>query len=172
MPPLLHLSVYLLRRQKLRQQKDHRGQEAFSGIIEKCVLSAAGAISIWTDDRLGKYFRIFLRLCFCRYVFGIFHRNIHVLIDQGEKIVTIRPHGIPQINHRHLIPIAFRSNVSIVPREVALRIQGQEAHPAGAGVLQIGVQEKGRLTNAAGTNHQAMNIITVDQRRHFALFPR
>ena len=139
MTPLPDLSFDFLRRQKLRQQKDYRGQEALGGVIKKRVLPAIGAVSIGADDRLGEYLRILLRLGFCCNIPGIFHRDIHVLIDQGEEVVAVRPCGVAQIDHRHLIPIALRGNGSIVPGEVPLRIQRQKAHSAGTREFEIRV---------------------------------
>ena len=123
MTPLPDRSFDLLRRQKLRQQKDHRGQEALGGVIKKRVLPAIGTVSIRTDDRLGEDLGILLRLGFCGNIFRIFHRDIHVLIDQGEEVVTVRPCGVAQIDHRHLIAVAVFCDGSIVPGEVPLRIQ-------------------------------------------------
>ena len=121
---------------------------------KECVLPAIGAVSIGADDRLGEDLGILFRLGFCGNIFRLFHRNIHVLIDQCEEIVSIRLCGITQIDHRYLVAVAFRSNGAIVSSEVTLGIQREKTHSAGAGVLHIGVQEERRLAYARRADHQ------------------
>ena len=43
------------------------------------------------------------------------------------------------IHHRHLIAIAVPGDGPVVSGQISLRITGEEAHAAGAGVFQIGV---------------------------------
>ena len=59
----------------------------------------------------------------------------------------------------------------VVPGQIPLGVQGQEAHPAGAGVLQIGVQEERRLAHAGRADHQAVDVVFVYQGGDFALPP-
>ena len=91
----------------------------------------------------------------------MFSGQIHVAVDEGQKIVAIRSRWIPQVDHGDLIAIMFAGHSAVVSGEVPFGIQGQIAHAAGAGIFQIWIQKEGRLADAAGADHQAVDIIAV-----------
>ena len=70
---------------------------------------------------------------------------IHVAVYQGQKVISVRPGGLPEVNNRYPIAINVIGDSAVVPRQIAFGIQRQKAHAAGAGVFQIGVEEKRRL---------------------------
>ena len=70
-------------------------------------------------------------------------------------------HGIPQVDDRYPITVVFFRNSTIISCQVPLRIQGENTHSAGTGILQVGIQEEGSLTHTAGPNHEAVDVVAV-----------
>lgn len=65
---------------------------------------------------------------------------------------------------KNSVAVIFRCDAAVVTCEVALGVERQIAHAAGAGVFQIGVQEKRRLAHAGGADHQTVDVVAVHQR--------
>ena len=160
------------RRQVLRQQEDDGGEEALRRVIEEGVLSVVGSVPLWIHDSLGEDLGVLFRLGPRRQIGFILAADIHVVVDERQEIVSVRPCWVTQVDDRYLIAIVFGGHSSIVPCEVAFGIQCQKAHPAGTGILQIGIQKVRRFTNARRADHQAVNIVGVHDGLHgIALFP-
>ena len=83
------LWMLLIWRQKLRQHQNDRSEQSLRRIIEKGVLSAIAVIAIRIDNGLGKDLGILLRLGSSRQVLGIFSCNVHIAVDQCQKVITI-----------------------------------------------------------------------------------
>ena len=62
-----------------------------------------------------------------------------------------------------MIPIALLGDGSIVPSQVTFAVQSQPAHAAGTGIFQVGVEEVGGFADAAGADHQAVDVVAVHQ---------
>ena len=77
-------------------------------------------------------------------ILGIFLHQFRVLGHQVEHIGPIRAGGISQVDHRHLVAIALLCDGAVVAVDVAFGVGYQEAHPGGAGVLQVGGRDSGR----------------------------
>ena len=123
---------------------------------------------LWADDRLCQNFGILLCLCLGRYLRGISPVVIHIAVYQGQKVISVRPGRLPEVNNRYPIAINVTGDSAVVPRQVALGVQRQKAHAAGTGVFQIGVQEIGGFAHAGRADHQHMDVIRVHQRRCFS----
>ena len=70
---------------------------------------------------------------------------------------------IAQVDDGHIVAVAVLCNRTVISSQVTLAVQRQPAHTGGAGIFQIGVQEKCGLANTAGTDHEAVNVIAVHQ---------
>ena len=123
---------------------------------------------LWADDRFCQNFGILLCLRFGRYLRGIFPVVIHVAVYQGQKVISVRPGRLPEVNNRYPVAVNITGYGAVVPCQVALGVQRQKAHAAGTGVFQIGVQEIGGFAHAGRTDHQHMDIIRIHQRRCFS----
>ena len=68
-----------------------------------------------------------------------------------------------------MVPIAFFGNGSVVSGQVALAVQRQPAHAAGAGVLQIRIEKIGGFADTGSADHEAVDIVAVHQSGELAL---
>ena len=168
---LLHSAVDFFWGQEFRQQEDHGGEESCGGIVEKGVLAVAAAVPVRADDGLGEDLGVLLRLCPRRQIIRVLHRLIHVGVCQSQKVEPVRAGRITQVDDGYLIAIVFFRDGSIVPSQIALGVQSQKAHPAGAGVFQIGIEEKGRLAHARRADHQTVDVVAGHQGGDIALLP-
>ena len=154
--------AFAVRRQELRQQKHHGGQQALRRIVEVGVLPVV-SVAVRRHDGLGQYLGVLLR-------FGTGDKTagrpclIHVVVDEGHEIMAIRARGVTQIHHRNMIAVIFLCHRAVVAGEVTLGIQCQEAHTAGAGIFQVRVQKVRCLTHAGSADHKTMHIVLVYQR--------
>ena len=162
MPPLLRL--FFCWRKVLGEEQDRRRQYTLGRLIKVRVLPIDAFVPGWIDDRIGKYLGILLGLCSGFQVIRVRNSKVHVAVDEREQIVAIAACGISQVNDRHLIAVILGRDRAVVACEVTLAVEGEEAHSAGAGKLQIGVQKVRRLSYAGGTDHQAMDVVAVHQR--------
>ena len=62
-----------------------------------------------------------------------------------------------------MIAIIPCRHCAIVAGKIALGVQRQEAHAAGTGIFQVGVQEIGGLAHAGRADHKTMHIVLVHQ---------
>ena len=85
------------------------------------------------------------------------------MIDERQQVVAIRARGVTKIHHGNMIAIIPCRHCAIVAGEVTLGIQRQEAHAAGTGIFQVGVQEIGGLAHAGRADHKTMHIVLVHQ---------
>ena len=90
---------------------------------------------------------------------------IHVFVDHIENIDVVALGRISQIDHGHIVTVVFLRNPAIVPRQIALGVGAKKAHSAGTGIFQIGIQKEGGFADAGRTDHHAMNVIAVHQRK-------
>ena len=157
MPHLM--SAGFLRRKELRQHQNHRRQQSLRRIIEVGILSPVGSLPLRVDDGLGQDFGVLFRLGLGCNVLGILPVFVHVSVDQGQQVVSIRPGRFPEIHHRNPVSVGISGDGAVVSGQVALGIQSQKAHPAGTGIFQIGVQKIRRLAHAGGANHHHMDVI-------------
>ena len=142
---------------KLSHQQDGCGQQTFGGIIEVCVLPEGSGIHAGEDDGFGNDLGILLSLCLVYQFLGMLLVQIHILVDQMQKVISIGAGGVTQINHRNLIAVLLGDG-SVVAHNITLGVRGQERHSAGTGVLDAGVQPVGGLSHTGGANHQDMDI--------------
>ena len=160
--PLFRLSV--LWRHEFRQQQHNGRQQSLGAVIEVGVITVLGGVTIRTDDGLGKDLGVLLRLGPCRQIGRICSRNIHVVIHQRQEVEAVRAGGIPQVDDGNPVAVVPGGDGAVIPRQVSFGVQRQKAHAAGAGVFQIGVEEKRRLAHAGGTDHQTVDVVAVHQR--------
>ena len=119
--------MFLVRRQKLRQKQNDRGQEPLGCIIEKCVLPMVGG-SLRADDRLCEDLGILLRLCSGGKIIRLRSGNVHIAIDECQQVVAVRAGGVAQVDDGDMfIAIVFLGDGAVVAGEVALGIQSQKA---------------------------------------------
>ena len=52
----------------------------------------------------------------------MFLRHIHILVYEMQQVVFVRPGGVSQINHRHIVTVAVLGNAAVVPIQIPLRI--------------------------------------------------
>ena len=89
------IAVRVLGGQILGHQQEHGSQQALGGIVEKSILPILGAFAAaGVDEGLGEDLGVFLCLGLCCQVFGVGLIDIHVLIDQVQQVVAVRPGGI------------------------------------------------------------------------------
>ena len=160
--PLFRLSV--LWRHEFRQQQHNGRQQSLGAVIEVGVITVLGGVTVRADDGLGKDLGVLLRPGPRRQVGRICSRNIHVVIHQRQKVEAVRAGGIPQVDDGYPVAIVPGGDGAVIPRQVSFGVQRQKTHAAGAGVFQIGVQEKRRLAHAGGANHQTVDVVAVHQR--------
>ncbi|CAN3993492.1 Crp/Fnr family transcriptional regulator, partial [Dysosmobacter welbionis] len=116
-PPLLRGLV--CGRQVLCQQKDNGGEQALCRVIKECVLPVVRGVPLRVDDGLCKDLGVLLRLGAGGQVLLILTTDIHVVVDEGQQIVSIRASGVAQIDDRHLIAVASGGNGPVVPGQVS-----------------------------------------------------
>ena len=85
------------------------------------------------------------------------------MVDEGQEVVSVGAGGVPQVDDRHLVAVVLQGHSAIVPGQIPFCIKGQEAHPAGAGVLHVGVEKERRLAHAGRADHQAVDVVAVNQ---------
>ena len=135
-----------------------------SGIVEKGILPILGAVTAaGVDEGLGEDLGVFLRLGLCRQIIGVDLIDIHVLVDQVQQVVAVRPGGVAQIQHSDLVSVAVLGDAGIVAEQIALGIRTEEGHPAGEGIFDIGVQKECGLPGAAGGGDHGVDVIGIHQ---------
>ena len=77
-----------------------------------------------------------------------------------QKVVAIGTSRVSQIDHGNIIAVAL-CNIAVVAHDIAFGICGQEAHPAGAGILDAGVQPEGGFADAGRTDHKHVDVAGV-----------
>ena len=142
---------------ELCHQQDCCGQQTFGGIVEVCVLPEGSSIHTGEDNGLGNDLSILFSLCLVHQFLGMLLVQIHILVDQVEKVIAIGAGRVTQINHGDLVAVLLGDG-SVVAHDIALGIRGKEGYSAGAGVLDAGVQPVGGLSHTGGANHQDMDI--------------
>ncbi len=158
---LAFCGAFAVRRQEFRQQEHYGGQQALRRIVEIGVLPVV-SVAVRRHDGLGQYLGVLLR-------FGTGGKTagrpclIHVVVDERQQVVAIRARGVTQIHHRNMIAVIFLCHRAVVAGEVTLCVRSKKTHTAGAGILQIGIQEIRRLTHAGCTDHKTMHIVLVYQ---------
>ena len=65
--------------------------------------------------------------------------DVHVLIDQMEKIITVRAGGVAKVENGNIVAIAVLGDSGVVAKKVAFGICAEEAHPAGTGIFDVGI---------------------------------
>ena len=135
--PLLRLPI--LGWGELRQQKHNGSQQTFCTVVEESILTVLCSVAVRVDDSLGEDLGVFLCARSGSEVLRMLARNIHVVIHQRQEIEAVRAGWIAQVNDRDLIAVIFRCDAAVVTCEVALGVERQIAHAAGAGVFEIRV---------------------------------
>ena len=92
------IRLVFARRQILGQQQRDRGHQALGRFVEIAVLPVLSSVARGVDNGFGQDLGVLL--CRCRIVYRVrkFPEQIHVVIDQGQQIVSIRMHRIPQVD--------------------------------------------------------------------------
>jgi len=160
--PFFRLSV--LWRHEFRQQQHNGRQQSLGAVIEVGVITVLGGVTVRADNGLGKDLGVFFRPGPRRQIGRICSRQIHVVIHQRQEVEAIRAGWVTQVDDGYPVAIVPGGDGTVVPRQIPLGIQRQIAHAAGAGIFQIGVQEKRRLAHAGGANHQTVDVVAVHQR--------
>ena len=70
-------------------QQYGRCQQPFGGIVEVSVLPERGCIHSREDDRFGNNLRVFFRFGSKSNVVWVLLREVHVLVDQMQEIVSV-----------------------------------------------------------------------------------
>ena len=130
-------------------------------MVEVGVLAVV-RVAVWRHDGLGQYLCVLFRLGTGSEI-ACLSCHVHITIDKRQQVVAIRARGITQIHHGNMIAIIPCRHCAIVAGKVALGVQRQEAHAAGTGIFQVGVQEIGGLAHAGRADHETMYIILVHQ---------
>ena len=107
---------------EFRYEQDGCRQHAFCRIVEVCVLSERTCVHAGENNRLGDDLGVFLGFGFISKRVRVFCIQIHILIDQMQKVVAVRAHRIAQINNRNIISVVFRRNGTVVSHDVTLGI--------------------------------------------------
>lgn len=154
--------------EKFSQEEDRGAQQPLRCIVKERVLPTATRISIGVDDGLGEDLGVFLSLGSGGDILGILPGDVHISVDKGEQVGTVRVGGVPQVNDRHPEAIVFPGNCPVVSGQIPFGIQRQETHSAGTGVFEVGIKEEGGFAYAAGANHKTVNVVIVHQRGGFA----
>ena len=132
------LCAVLFRQDKFRKQHDDGGQHTLCALIEKGVVAILrGAFR--TDDCFGEDLGIVLCFRLGSEIVGVSFCSVHIVVHERHKIETVRACRIAQVNDRDLIAVIFRCDAAVVTCEVALGVERQIAHAAGAGVFEIRV---------------------------------
>ena len=158
--------MILVRRQELRQQQEHRGHHTLGGFIKIFILTAA-LLVFRRDDAVCQNVDQILRFAI-RLNAVLTERFVHIAVDKRHQVVAIRACRVSQVYHRDAIAIVFLRHRTVVAGEISLCVSSKEAHAAGAGVLQIRVQEVGGLAHAGRADHKTVDVIAVHQRRDAA----
>jgi len=91
-------------------------------------------------------------------------RDVHVAVDERQKIAPVRAPRVAKSDHGNVVAIVLFRNRTVISCQIPLRIKRQIAHAAGTGKFEIWVQKEGGFADTRCTNHEAMHIVTVDQR--------
>ena len=126
-------------RQELGKEQNGCREQSFCRIIEKGVLPIVGGVALGVDNGLGEDLGVLLRLGSGGEVIRLRSGDVHIAVDQSQQIIAVRAGGVSQIDHRHIVAVIFLRNRAVVPGQVALGVQCQEAHAAGAGIFEIGI---------------------------------
>ena len=157
---------------ELREQQDHRCQQALCGVIEKCVLAIRCTVTAADiDDGFRRDLGIFFCFCLCGQISFVRKVDVHVLVDKVQDIVLVRSCRIAQINHRHIVSIVFLCNLTVISRNIALRVGIQKRHPGSEGKFDIRVQKIRRLADTGSADHKRMHIALVNQSDRVFLAP-
>ena len=160
--PLFRLSV--LWRHEFRQQQHNGRQQSLGAVIEVGVITILGGVTVRADNRFGEDLGVLLRPGPRRQVGRICSRQIHVVIHQRQEVEAVRAGRVTQVDDGNPVAVVPGGDGAVIPRQVSFGVQRQKAHAAGAGVFQIGVEEKCRLAHAGGTDHQTVDVVAVHQR--------
>ncbi len=125
---------------------------------------------VGVDEGFGDDLGVLFCLGFCREIFIVGAVFVHIGVDEVQQIVAVRPGGIAQIDHGHLVVVVVTGDGAIIAEEIALGIGCQKAHTGGAGVFEVRVQKKRCLADAGRADHQAVDIVRVHQRGELVLF--
>ena len=132
------LRAVLFRQDKFRKQHDDGGQHTLCTLVEECIVAILrGALRI--DDRFSKDLGVFFCFRLGSEIVGVSFCSVHIVVHERHKIETVRARRIAQVNDRDLIAVIFRCDAAVVTCEVALGVERQIAHAAGAGVFEIRV---------------------------------
>ena len=113
--------VSFLRLTEFRDEENGRRDQTFCGIVEVAVLTEAARFHAGENDGLGDDLGVLFRLGFVLYFIrpGI---QIHVLVDKVQKVVSVRAHGIAQVNDRNVIAIILGGDRAVVAHDVTFGI--------------------------------------------------
>jgi len=128
-----------------------------------------GGVAVRVHDGLGQNLRVLFRPRPGRKVCRVRPADVHVAVDEREQIVAVRAGRVAQIDYGHMVAVVIFCDGAVVAGEIALGIQRQEAHAGGAGILQVGIQEKRGFADAGRADHQDVDVVRVYQRDDHAL---
>lgn len=109
--------VPFLRLAELCNQQDRCRQESFGCVVEVGVLTEARRIHAGENDGLGNDLRILLSLRFVDEGVGIRLVQIHILVDQVQKVVAVGSGWVTKIDHRNIVAVAL-CNAAVVAHDV------------------------------------------------------
>lgn len=109
--------VALCRLTKLCHQQDRRGQQALRGIVEKGVLTEAGAVAPGHDDGLGDDFCVLFSPGFVGQL-ALLLVQIGVFVDKVQEVKAIAFRGVAQVNDGNPVAVAVPGDACVIPKNV------------------------------------------------------
>ena len=93
--------------------------------------------------------------------------EIHILVDEMKKIVTVGSHGVTKVNDGYSITVMLGSNRTVIAKNIALGIGCHEGHSRSAGIFNIGIKPISGFTDTCRTDHHAVNVARIDETDRF-----
>ena len=159
-------------RQELREKQDDRRHESLGCVVKEGVLSVLRCVPVRADDGLGEDLGILLRLGSCSKIFRMLPADVHVVVDERQQVEPVRAGRISEIDDRNLVIVIIRCHGAVIPREVALGVQREKAHAAGAGIFEVGIKEKRSLADTGRADHETVDVVTVHHGCNGVFLPR
>ena len=145
----------------LCNQQNGCGQQAFSCIVEECVLTEGCTFHAGHDDCFGNDLGILFGFCLIRKVIRVFLPKIHILVDQVQQVIAIRFGRITQVDNGNFVAVIVLCDLTIMTVQVTLGVGSDEGHSRCASIFQVRIQKIGRLADASCTDHKRMDITSV-----------
>lgn len=107
---------------EFRHKQDRRCQQTFCRVIEVGVLTEGSCIHTGQDDGFGNDLGVLLSLGFVDQLVGMGQVQVHILVDQMQKIVSMRPGGVAQIDDGNGVAIVL-GDLTVVAYHITLGVR-------------------------------------------------